>query len=99
MQLLLDKNKIPLEKINPNIKLSADILIDSIISASKTLFVICVMLVFFAAFIAILDATGIISILTVKIMSLINSDYNTSLSAIMSFIEISKNINHEQILL
>ena len=48
------------------------------------------MLVFFAAFIAILDATGIISILTVKIMSLINSDYNTSLSLIMSFIEISK---------
>lgn len=85
------KNKIPpRKKINPNIKLSADMLIDSIISASKTLFVICVMLVFFAAFIAILDATGIISILTVKIMSLINSDYNTSLSAIMSFIEISK---------
>lgn len=85
------KNKIPpRKKIKLNIKLSADILIDSIISASKTLFVVCAMLVFFAAVIAILSTNGILSFISKNLINYIKSDYNIATSTIMSFIEISK---------
>ena len=85
------KNKIPQKnKVKLNIKLNPGILIDSITTAAKILFIICAMLIFFAAVIAILSSSGFLNTLSNTFMKLIGSNNNIAESSVMSIIEISK---------
>lgn len=79
------------KKTTEKIKLSysSNMLVDSIESASKSLALICGMIVFFSVIISICDEIGIISFLTKMVTDLFNISSNNSNSMIKAFFEIS----------
>lgn len=85
------KNKIPeKKKIRANISINVNILIESINSAAKTLFLICIMLIFFASLISVIEETGILNFICSKISLFYNFDTTIFSTSFMSFVEISK---------
>ena len=84
------KNKIPVKtKTKVQIKLNAEILIDSINSAAKTLFTICVMLIFFASIISVLFSSDFVNSIIIQLSQYTNDDKNIAETFIRTFIEIS----------
>ena len=89
--LLGFKNKIPeKKKIKYKINININMLIESINSAAKTLFTICIMIIFYASIISILNSTDVIGFISNAICNIFKIDKAISLTSIMSFIEISK---------
>lgn len=72
-----------------HIKLSADDLVSSVINGGKSMFVICAVIIFFAAFAEILSQTGIIRILSDSLSSVTGIFPEKSAVLIRSVFEIS----------
>ncbi|MBQ9374792.1 MAG: nucleoside recognition protein [Ruminococcus sp.] len=73
-------------KNDETVSFSADYLIDSIISAGKSLFVVCVTILFFSCIMAILDAEGLFQL--IQHMGL-NDEYCTLIKSILEISYIS----------
>lgn len=79
----------PKSAIKKQLDFSFEILIDSINRGAKSLFRICVMIVFFSIVIGILEASGIIGHFSNAVSRLCGSDFQTIEAIIKSAIEIS----------
>lgn len=84
------KNEIPIKtKEKRQLKLNANILIDSINSAAKTIFLICIMLVFFSAIIAVATESGLLTFISGILSNAFIFNEEISFKALTSIIEIS----------
>ena len=78
------------KKKSDKIILNAKLFVDSATSAANTLFLICVMIIIFAGLIAVLDALGIINVLSSILINSFSWDIHSSRAVILSFFEISR---------
>lgn len=83
------KKSKPCNEQTPSVKFNSVILTDSITSAGKSLFNICLMIVFFAILSSILVEIGLSNYLCTTIVKYFDADYDTIQSAFHSFLDIS----------
>lgn len=72
-----------------SLKFNTKILIDSVISTAKALFLICIMIIFFTVFISVISQTGLLNLLNRLICSITGFNEQNTFSAFNSLLEIS----------